>query len=123
MKKNWFSGTLVMALVFVLFLAGCTSAPERLSHNGATPENGATLVLKGMAAIRHFDGEIPSGWNAPPKMYNMGSIEIIVPAGQHKFLLTGGTSQKEIDMVLEAGHTYEAEGSVFDPVTFKDITK
>jgi hypothetical protein len=63
------------------------------------------------------------GWNAPVGAFNSGSIEIVVPAGQHKFLLTGGSSQQEIDMVLEAGHTYEAVGSAFGPVTFEDITK
>jgi hypothetical protein len=96
-------------------------------YQNATQEGGATFVLKGpSSSILKFDGNATLDWH--PK-YRGGVAfsapqKIIVPAGQHKFTISGVQgAQIEMDQILEAGHIYKIEKkTLYTDPTFKDVT-
>jgi hypothetical protein len=103
--KVHYVAMLLMALIFGLFLIGCSSTP--VVYKNASGYNSATLVFKGKGtSISQFDGEIVN-WQAP----SVGSLKVTVPSGSHTVLMIGTSGQEEITMNLDSSQNYEIIGN------------
>jgi hypothetical protein len=121
----WIFPLIIIMFVIIIVMGKIPIAP--IIYQNATQEEGATFVLKGMScAILKFDGNNTLDWQTKQRAGIGGAapIKITVPAGQHKFTISGVQGASiEMDQILEAGHVYEIKKSnPFSNPTFKDVT-
>jgi hypothetical protein len=67
-------------------------------------------------SVLSFDGVTVSGWSGEYRSMRNRSTNVIVPQGQHKFVVASVTlgnifTQKEFDIFLESGKNYSLASS------------